>query len=115
MAEYLIPYIRFIPRILQKNKFSSIDKVSKISAPILFISGLSDLLVPPSMMSILYNNCGSARKQLLQLQNGEHMNTWAVAGYYQGISQFLAECKELKGPQQTPPTRVNLWPIIEEV
>lgn len=35
--------------------------------------------------------------------------------YYQGIAQFLTECKELKGPQQTQHCRLNLWPIIEEV
>lgn len=35
--------------------------------------------------------------------------------YYQGIAQFLTECKELKGPQKSPPARLNLWPIIEEV
>lgn len=35
--------------------------------------------------------------------------------YYQGIAQFLTECKELKSPQQTQHCRLNLWPIIEEV
>ncbi|KAL1373874.1 hypothetical protein pipiens_000795, partial [Culex pipiens pipiens] len=36
--------------------------------------------------------------------------------YYQGIAHFLAECKEIKGPLQTPPvSQNNVWPRIEEV
>lgn len=38
-----------------------------------------------------------------------------VLRYYQGIAQFLAECKETRGPLLTAPVRQNKWPDIEDV
>ncbi|KAL7040474.1 hypothetical protein ACKWTF_000403 [Chironomus riparius] len=115
IARHLIHFTKYIPLICHKNKFTSIDKIEKVTTPILFISGLNDTLVPPSMMSALHSLCKSSRKQLFQLSGGGHMDTFLISGYYQGIAQFLTECKELKGPQQTQHCRLNLWPIIEEV
>jgi abhydrolase domain-containing protein 13 len=101
MARHLISYVKFIPLICHKNrvssaisaalhlqnhlnhfflKFTSIEKVQKISAPILFVSGLNDSLVPSSMMSALHNQCKSSRKQLFQLATGGHMDTWNHSG-----------------------------------
>ncbi|KAG5675296.1 hypothetical protein PVAND_005208 [Polypedilum vanderplanki] len=116
IARHLIPFTKYIPLLCHKNKFSSIDKIERVTTPILFISGLNDTLVPPSMMSTLHSLCKSSRKQLFQLSGGGHMDSFLISGYYQGIAQFLTECKELKGPQQTNQhCRLNLWPIIEEV
>lgn len=61
--------------------------------PTLFISGLSDTLVPPRMMSELHSRCSSTRKQLLQLTAGTHNETWTVQGYYHAINVFLTNCK----------------------
>lgn len=101
MARHLISYVKYIPLICHKNRvsvmttahfpsififsfsfsqFTSIDKVQRISAPILFISGLNDSLVPSSMMSALHGQCKSSRKQLFQLSGG-HMDTWNVNGW----------------------------------
>lgn len=99
MARHLIGYVKYIPLICHKNKvgivtfgiscqfnlfslqqFTSIDKVQRISAPILFISGLNDSLVPSSMMTALHGQCKSSRKQLFQLQGG-HMDTWNANGW----------------------------------
>ena len=46
---------RIVPDWFYKSRYSSIEKISKISFPILFISGLSDELIPPNMMSKLFN------------------------------------------------------------
>ncbi|CRL00767.1 CLUMA_CG014022, isoform A [Clunio marinus] len=116
MAHHLIRQTKCIPRFCHKNKFDSIKKIQKISSPILFISGLSDSLVPSSMMTDLYNRCKSSHKQLFQLSGG-HMDTWNSTGYYQGIAQFLMKCEVQKTtPKQvSPPTQLSLWPVIEEV
>lgn len=102
MARHLISYVKYIPLLCHKNKvsisqgrastnslmksffnfrqFTSIDKVQKVSAPILFISGLNDSLVPSSMMTSLHGRCKSSRKQLFQLSGGGHMDTWNANG-----------------------------------
>lgn len=69
----LLPFFR-------QQQFSSIEKVQRISAPILFISGLNDSLVPSTMMTALHSACKSPRKQLFQLSGGGHMNTWVENG-----------------------------------
>lgn len=99
MARTLISHVSLIPLICHKNRvsvkrsyaspatdglftflqFNSIDKVQKISAPILFVSGLNDSLVPASMMTALHGRCKSSRKQLFQLSGG-HMDTWNANG-----------------------------------
>lgn len=62
------------------QQFTSIEKIQKISAPILFISGLNDSLVPSMMMTALHGRCNSSRKQLFQLSGGGHMDTWNANG-----------------------------------
>lgn len=108
IAKHLISFIKYIPLICHKNRvgwykyiimiccsllidfyyfpsfqFASIDKVDKITAPALFISGLNDLLVPPAMMSTLHSHSKS-RKQLFQLAGGGHMDTFLISGWVEG-------------------------------
>uniref|UniRef100_A0A182Q4R6 Serine aminopeptidase S33 domain-containing protein n=1 Tax=Anopheles farauti TaxID=69004 RepID=A0A182Q4R6_9DIPT len=114
-VELIHPAVRYLPMLLYRNQYLSVDKIQFVSAPILFVSGLADTLVPPRMMTALHTRCGSTRKQMLQIVGGSHNDTWAVNGYYQGVAQFLKECRETKGPLQTPPVSHNVWPNIEEV
>ncbi len=122
------------------HQYLSIHKIQYFAAPCLFVSGMADTLVPPKMMTQLHARCGSTRKQLLQINGGTHNETWATTGwvfwltklifltkrnetkpsnrspsYYQGLAQFLIECKETRGPLQTPPVLRSKWPQIEEV
>lgn len=85
--------LRYVPLMFYKNKFFSVCKVRSLRVPTLFISGLADTLVPPRMMSELYNACGSEKKQLLQLPSGTHNETWTVNGYYHSIAIFLHNFK----------------------
>lgn len=68
-------------------------KVSHLRQPTLFISGLSDTLVPPRMMAELHGRCGSERKQLLTIPSGTHNETWTLHGYYHSIAVFLQNCR----------------------
>lgn len=74
-------------------QFSSYQKVKQLRIPTLFISGTADTLVPPRMMFELQNRCGSIRKQLLQIPNGTHNETWQVQGYYHSLAVFLQSCR----------------------
>lgn len=91
MAKVLLQWrvLNYLPLICYKNKFLSNYKILFLRVPTLFISGMADTLVPPRMMSELYNRCGSARKQMLQLPNGTHNETWTVQGYYHSLAVFL--------------------------
>lgn len=73
-------------------QFLSYQKVKELRVPTLFISGKNDNLVPPRMMTELYNRCGSI-KQLLQVPGGTHNETWQVHGYYHSLAVFFQNCR----------------------
>ncbi|KAF4527333.1 hypothetical protein B566_EDAN001110 [Ephemera danica] len=96
MATILIGWrmIRMLPLCCYKNKFMSVNKMSRVTQPSLFISGLADTLVPPRMMSQLHQHCGSPHKQLLCFDTGTHNETWTCPGYYHAIKTFLNDLRE---------------------
>ncbi|OTF69441.1 hypothetical protein BLA29_012184, partial [Euroglyphus maynei] len=47
---WLMRFLRYMPDWFYKSRFNSIDKISRITVPTIFISGLSDELIPPKMM-----------------------------------------------------------------
>ena len=79
-VELIHPAVQYLPLVLYRNQYLSVDKIQFVSAPILFVSGLADTLVPPRMMTMLHTRCGSTRKQMLQIVGGSHNDTWAVNG-----------------------------------
>ncbi|KAJ8922354.1 hypothetical protein NQ315_004297 [Exocentrus adspersus] len=95
MAKVLLGWrmLQYFPLFFYKNKFLSYHKVKRIRTPTLFISGMADTLVPPRMMSELHNRCSSIRKQLLQVPNGTHNETWQVQGYYHSLAVFFQSCR----------------------
>lgn len=94
-----------------------------LRVPTLFISGLSDTLVPPRMMVDLHNRCGSARKQLLQFQSGTHNETWTVHGYYHALALFLQNCRvqneegtlSLSKSNSTKAASENVWHNVHDI
>ncbi|XP_067621806.1 protein ABHD13 [Eurosta solidaginis] len=114
--ELINPALNLIPRCYFKNKYLSSFKIGKCAAPILFISGLADNLVPPRMMRTLYMKCGSEQKRILEFIGGAHNDTWIMDGYYQGILQFLFECQSCSAtPLEKPPEKSNVWHEIQDV
>lgn len=83
--------LRWLPDFCYKNQFRSIDKVPKVTVPILFVCGLSDALIPPSMTQRLYQSCSSPMKRLVTFESGTHNETWECRGYYQSLSLFINE------------------------
>ncbi|XP_012279470.1 protein ABHD13 [Orussus abietinus] len=101
--------LQYVPLLLYKNKYMSLLKISSVSVPTLFVSGLGDALVPPRMMTELYKRCNSSCKRMLPIPGGTHNETWNQSGYYKSICDFLAELR------QSPPLRVppSHWQINE--
>jgi fermentation-respiration switch protein FrsA (DUF1100 family) len=86
-----IPGFNYIPKLFYKNKFASMSKVGGVKTPSLFISGQADQLVPPHMMSSLFQRCSAPKKRLLKVRGGTHNETWMTQGYYEMLAKFFAE------------------------
>ncbi|MBD2260919.1 alpha/beta fold hydrolase [Pseudanabaena sp. FACHB-2040] len=77
---------------LLNQRFDSLQKVSRLRLPVLFIHGLADLTVPPEMSQQLYEATPSP-KWLWSIPGADHNNVFEVAGleYDRRIRQFLAD------------------------
>jgi len=66
----------------------------QIDAPILFLSGQLDEMVPPAHMQRLYvaaQETSSAQHTFVEFPDGMHMDTWMQGGerYWRSIAIFL--------------------------
>ncbi|KAJ6222232.1 hypothetical protein RDWZM_000777 [Blomia tropicalis] len=86
---FLARLFRLIPNWFYKNQYDSRRKIEKILLPSLFISGLSDELIPNGMMTKLFNFSASVHKELHKFESGTHNFTWKCSNYYSTIDQFL--------------------------
>ncbi|EDV19221.1 uncharacterized protein TRIADDRAFT_62339 [Trichoplax adhaerens] len=91
MGEVLFSALRLLPMFCFRNKFNSKSIVKSVRVPTLFLSGLSDELVPPRMMTELCNKSGAIFKRIVRFENGSHNGTWLCPDYYKCISFFIAQ------------------------
>ncbi|XP_030643059.1 protein ABHD13-like [Chanos chanos] len=93
MAATLFPFfpMRYLPPWFYKNKFLSYRQVVLCQMPSLFISGLSDKIVPPVMMRQLYELSPSQTKHLATFPEGTHNDTWKCQGYFAALEQFMKD------------------------
>jgi len=119
IAKILFPFkfIKMLPVWFYKNQFKSGKKICRVTQPVLFLSGLMDKLIPPTMMNNLYSGCGAPVKRLARFGNGTHNETWSCSEYFQTINYFLDEVIYLHndhGRQKTssPSSIVNQTNII---
>jgi len=89
--------VRMIPLWFHKNKYDSRWKCKRVATPTLFLSGTGDQLVPPKMMTELFNTCGSDTKLLAKFPGGSHNETWNCRHYLNTIQYFLEEVVRLHG------------------
>lgn len=87
---FQLPCIDRIPDCCLLNRYNSLEKVRTFTLPVLFISGLMDNLVPPTMMTQMYENCKSRQKTMIRHPTGSHNSTWTVPRYYDSIIDFLS-------------------------
>jgi len=86
-----IPKYRFFPLdLIVHQRFDSINKVSRLKVPVLYLHGTEDRLVPPEMSRELYRHTASA-KQLKFINGGGHNNSAAVGGdeYLNAVRNFV--------------------------
>lgn len=87
--------VTYLPSWCYKNKYNSLKRISKVRIPTLFISGLSDSLIPPRMMHILFETSGSLLKRLARFESGTHNETWQCSGYYETMNRYLVEVADM--------------------
>ncbi len=88
-ALFDIKLVRALPRWSYKNQYYSRVKVPRLAVPSLFLSGTNDQLIPPKMMTELYQATGSEAKRLAKFQGGTHNETWMCPHYYHTLDYFL--------------------------
>jgi uncharacterized protein len=84
----------------------SIRKVRKIAAPMLFLSGVQDELVPPEQMRMLYKESAKCLRdgsnseltvplrRFQEFENGMHNNLPLMPGYMSVIQQFMNDVNQ---------------------
>ena len=95
MFDNLRPKVSLIKRITLKDYWPNDERIGSVTAPILFISGDSDKLVPPVQTQTLYNAAVNARhKEIFVVEGGDHSNTWMRAGetYTIRMQGFIEKC-----------------------
>nr|CCC93050.1 unnamed protein product [Trypanosoma congolense IL3000] len=71
-------------------KWRSIDDVQKIQAPMLFLSGLKDEVIPPKQMKKLYANALEASdRKFVEFHDGGHCTLPLMSGYNEVIHAFV--------------------------
>jgi hypothetical protein len=92
MVNYQQIYRIFPISLLLNQRFDSIDKVSSLAMPVLFIHGTADWQVPASMSQQLYQAAPQPR-QIFLVPGAGHNNVAEVAGskYFQVVQRFVKQ------------------------
>lgn len=88
----------FIPiHLIIKTKFNSVDKISQIQVPILFLHGTSDRTVPPELGRRLFEAANNP-KEFYQIHGADHNDTYIVGGksYFDKLLQFTQQTMQPK-------------------
>ena len=83
MADVLFPFLKLIPTIkkrMLKLNWDSLQVVTQIKTPLLFITGDMDTFVPTEMTKRLFAAAKSEKKELMVVPGGNHNDTFAKAG-----------------------------------
>ncbi|KAL7384944.1 hypothetical protein ABVT39_012180 [Epinephelus coioides] len=93
MAATLFSFMpmRLLPLWCYRNQFLSYRQVALCRMPSLFVSGLSDQLIPPVMMKQLYELSPARTKRLAIFPEGTHNDTWQCQGYFAALEQFMKD------------------------
>ncbi|KAG7264260.1 hypothetical protein CRUP_035696 [Coryphaenoides rupestris] len=94
MAATLFSFLpmRLLPLCCYRNQFLSYRQIAQCRMPSLFVSGLSDQLIPPLMMKQLYELSPARTKRLAIFPEGTHNDTWQCQGYFAALEQFIKDC-----------------------
>lgn len=93
-----VKYLRCFLAFYLSSHWPSIDHVTTIKSPILFLSGLRDELIPPEHMRSLFEAANNSKLRKIEtFPGGTHNDTHVRGGemYFQAIKMFVKECQAL--------------------
>ena len=96
MVDALMPTVAMFKSLIQRVFYPTIDRIGKITSPILFIRGVKDEIVPSHHSEVLYQNAKSAAfKELYSCDEGDHNRTWQIGGddYVAALRNFFQRCE----------------------
>lgn len=79
--------------------YDSMGQIERVAAPMLFIHGACDSVIPPAMGRALFERA-TAPKSFYLVEGAEHNDTYWAGGepYFRAIAEFLASCTS--GPRE---------------
>ena len=92
MVDAVMPKLAPLKSFILRNYWPSISRIRSVHAPLFFISGAKDELVPPFHMHLLKEGARSAAfVDFFEVPLGDHNTTWKVAGpaYEDRIRSFI--------------------------
>eukprot|EP00033_Pygsuia_biforma_P002287 GCRY01002532.1.p1 GENE.GCRY01002532.1~~GCRY01002532.1.p1 ORF type:complete len:315 (+),score=54.51 GCRY01002532.1:303-1247(+) len=94
------PYLAALKKWLLRLHWASDHHLPAVQAPILFLAGARDELVPHSMMQKLHSLVADRPTTKFSVfESGTHMDTWQAMGYFDSLKRFV-ESPELASKQQ---------------
>ena len=106
MVDIVFPFLKFVKWMILNNYWASIDLVSRLECPLLFVSGSLDELVPYEMTEKLHQSAvTSAYKELYIVEDGTHNDTWHRGGreYIARLKQFIEKSMTIERRQNRVP------------
>uniref|UniRef100_A0A7S3CTU1 Serine aminopeptidase S33 domain-containing protein n=1 Tax=Strombidium rassoulzadegani TaxID=1082188 RepID=A0A7S3CTU1_9SPIT len=97
MVDQLMPMVAMFKSLIQRLFYPSIDRVPHVQCPILFVRGNKDEIVPHDHSQRLFAAAKGAKfKRLFECEDGDHNNTWKIAGekYVQAFKEYFVECEK---------------------
>lgn len=95
MIPHVIPMLKNLTWLCHLNWPSESSIRQIVKAPILFLSGKNDELVPPAHMRTLYETSQTrGLKVWKEFENGTHNDTCIQPGYFSAIRDFLLEIRD---------------------
>lgn len=87
LANEKVPF--FFPSFYLKTKFNNIDKLNHIEAPMFFVHGSEDVLIPATHSHALYKTF-SGRKSLLLIDKGQHNDLHGFNPYRHFVREIIS-------------------------
>lgn len=91
LVDVIFPFLKLVKPYVLRMHWPSIERITRVEIPILFIIGQKDELVPATQGQRLYEAATKCRfKDRLLVPNGTHNETWHIAGqsYVDSINAF---------------------------
>jgi len=96
MVDQLMPMVAMFKKFIQRLFYPTIDRIGKVTAPILFVRGMRDEIVPADHTKKLYDAAKqSPLKHLYECPDGDHNQTWKQGGeeYISAFRSFFIKCE----------------------